>query len=212
MKIDILTLFPEMFEALNYSIVKRAQEKGKIEIKAHNLRNWSIDDHGTVDDRPYGGGHGMILRVDVLDAAIKDLAKKNTKIVLLEASGKKFTHKVAESYSKLEHIILVAGHYEGIDHRIHEKVASEIISIGDYVLTGGELPAMVVIDAITRLIPKVIEKGSLKEESHSKPGYIEYPQYTRPDDYKGWKVPEVLLSGDHKKIASWREKKSKRAI
>jgi len=214
MKIDILTLFPEMLKGpFSHSIVKRAQDKGKVEINIHNLRHWAIDTRGTVDDRPYGGGPGMIIRIEVIDTALKDLKKKHTKVVLLEATGRKFDQKMATKFSKYKHLILIAGHYEGIDFRVHEHVANEVISIGDYVLTGGELPAMVITDAVVRLIPGVIEKDSLEEESHSRKGYLEYPQYTRPEEYKGWRVPEILLSGDHKKIKEWRkvasEKKSK---
>lgn len=209
MKIDILTLFPEMSEGpLNISIVKRAKEKGLVEIKVHNLRKWAIDERGTVDDRPYSGGAGMLLRVDVIDKALKDLRSKSTKIILLDAVGKKFTQKLAKELSLSDHLILVAGHYEGVDHRVHEQLADEVISIGEYVLTGGELPAMVITDAVVRLIPGVIDPESLKEESHSSSGTIEPPQYTRPEDYKGWKVPEVLLSGNHKEIEKWRTSKS----
>ena len=211
MKIDILTLFPKMFEGpFRESIIKRAQDKSLVEIKIHNLRKWGLDDRRTVDDRPYGGGSGMILRIDVIDAAISDLRSKikdlKSKIILLDATGEKFNQQKAIQLSKLEHLILIAGHYEGVDHRVHEHLVDEVISIGDYVLTGGELPAMVVIDSIVRLIPGVVGKeASIVEESHSKPGYLEYSQYTRPEEYKGWRVPEVLLSGNHKKIKNWRQ-------
>lgn len=207
MKIEILTLFPEMFKGpLTESIVKRAQEKGLVEIKIHNLRNWATDKHRTVDDRPYGGGAGMVVRVDIIDAALKDLKNKNSKIILMSAKGKAFSQKKALQLSKEGHLILIAGHYEGIDHRVHKYLVDEVISIGNYVLTGGELPAMMVTDAIVRLVPGVIEAESLKNESHSKKGYLEYPQYTRPEKYKGWKVPEVLLSGNHAEIEKWRKK------
>lgn len=210
MRIDILTLFPKMFEGpFGESILRRAQDKLLVEIKIHDLRKWGLDDRRTVDDRPYGGGPGMIMRVDVVDAALKDLKTKeykNSKTILLDAGGEKFTQQKAQELSKLSHIILIAGHYEGVDHRIHEHLVDEIISIGDYVLTGGEIPAMVIIDSVVRLIPGVVGKeASIIEESHSKPGYLEYSQYTRPEDYKGWKVPEVLLSGNHKKIKNWRQ-------
>lgn len=206
MKIDILTLFPNMFEGpFSESIIKRAMDKSLLEIKIYDLRKWGLDDRRTVDDRPYGGGPGMVMRVDVIDSALKELKTKDSKVILLDAGGKTFNQEKARKLSKLEHIILIAGHYEGVDHRIHEHLVDEVISIGDYVLTGGELPAMVLVDSIVRLIPGVVGKEeSIVEESHSKPGYKEYPQYTRPDTYKGWKVPDVLLSGNHKEIKKWR--------
>ena len=208
MKIDILTLFPEMFKGpFGESIIKRAQEKGFVEIKIHNLRDWAVDKYKSVDDKPYGGGAGMILRIDVIDAAITKLQTPNSKIILLDAGGKTFTQQKAKELSKEKHLILIAGHYEGVDHRVHEHLVGEVISIGDYVLTGGELPAMVIADAVVRLIPGAIEPASLKEESHSKKGYLEYPQYTRPEEYKSWKVPEVLLSGHHAEIKKWRKGK-----
>ena len=208
MKIDILTLFPEMFKGpFGESIIKRAQEKGFVEIKIHNLRDWAVDKYKSVDDKPYGGGAGMILRIDVVDAAITKLQTPNSKIILLDAGGKTFTQQKAKELSKEKHLILIAGHYEGVDHRVHEHLVDEVISIGNYVLTGGELPAMVIADAVVRLIPGAIEPASLKEESHSKKGYLEYPQYTRPEEYKSWKVPEVLLSGHHAEIKKWRKGK-----
>ncbi|MEK7061146.1 MAG: tRNA (guanosine(37)-N1)-methyltransferase TrmD [Patescibacteria group bacterium] len=207
MKIDILTLFPKMFEGpFRESIIKRAQDKTLVEIDVHDLRKWGLDDRRTVDDRPYGGGPGMIMRVDVLDSAIKKLKTKNSKVILLDATGTRFTQQKAVELSNGEHLILIAGHYEGIDHRVHEHLVNEVISIGDYVLTGGEIPAMVLVDSIIRLIQGVVGKeASIVEESHSQPGYLEYPQYTRPEKYKGWKVPEVLLSGNHNKIKNWRQ-------
>ena len=207
MKIDILTLFPKMFEGpFNESIIKRAQDKSLIEIMIHDLRKWGLDDRRTVDDRPYGGGPGMIMRVEVVDSALKELKTKNSKVILLDATGERFTQQKTVELSKLEHLILIAGHYEGVDHRVHEHLVDEVISIGDYVLTGGEIPAMVIIDSIVRLIPGVVGKeASIVEESHSQPGYLEYPQYTRPEKYKKWNVPEVLLSGNHKKIKNWRQ-------
>lgn len=197
-----------MFDGLfNESILHRAQDKSLVEIKIHDLRKWGLDDRRTVDDRPYGGGPGMIMRVDVIDAALQELKTDNSQVILLDATGITFDQKKAKELSKLEHLILIAGHYEGVDHRVHEYLVDEVISIGDYVLTGGELPAMVIIDSIVRLIPGVVGKeASIVEESHSKPGYIEYPQYTRPEEYKGWCVPKVLLSGNHKKIDIWRKR------
>lgn len=208
MKIDILTLFPDMFKGpFDASIIKRAESKGLIEVKTHDMRIWGDTERKNVDDRPYGGGVGMVLRVDVIDKALKELRNKNSKVVLLDATGNKFTQQKAASMSKLEHLILIAGHYEGVDHRVHEHLVDEIISIGDYVLTGGEIPCMVLTDSIIRLIPGVLGKDeSSAIESHMEPGYLEYPQYTRPETYNGWNVPKVLLSGNHKEIDSWRKK------
>ena len=213
MKIDILTLFPKMFEGpFAESILQRAQDKNLVEIKIHDLRGWGLTGRRTVDDRPYGGGVGMLLRVDVIDAALQSLITDHqspiTKVVLLDASGERYTQAKAKEFSKLEHLILIAGHYEGVDHRVHEHLADEVISIGDYVLTGGEIPAMVITDSIVRLIPRVLsKKEATKIESFSEPGKVEFPQYTRPEEYKKWKVPEVLLSGNHKEIEKWRKNK-----
>lgn len=207
MKIDILTLFPDMFKGpFDASIIKRAESRDLIKIEVHDLRKWGESDRRNVDDRPYGGGVGMIIRVDILDAAISKLKTKNSKVLLLDATGTKYTQQKAQELSKLEHIILIAGHYEGVDHRVHEHIVDEVISIGDYVLTGGEITAMVLVDSIIRLLPGVLGKDeSSADESHKEPGYLEYPQYTRPEDYNGWKVPKVLLSGNHKEIEKWRK-------
>lgn len=207
MQIDIITLFPKMFEGpLSESIMWRAKDKKFAEIKIHNLRDWAHDERKTVDDRPYGGGAGMLLRVDILDEAISALKTKDSKVILLDAGGESFTQKKAQDLSSEKHLILICGHYEGVDHRVAENLVDEIISIGNYVLTGGEIPAMVIADSVIRLIPGVIKEDSLKEESHSSDNFTEYPQYTRPEDYKGWKVPKVLLSGNHKEIEKWRKK------
>jgi len=209
MKIDIITIFPEMFQGpFDESLIKRAQEKGLVEIRIHNLRKWTEDKHKTVDDRPYGGGPGMIMMIEPLDKALKKLKQKNSKVILLTPQGKVFKQKTAMRFAKLSHLILLCGHYEGVDERIREHLVDEEISIGDYVLTGGELPAMVLVDTVVRLIPGVVGKQeSLEEESFSK-NLLEYPQYTRPEKYRNWPVPKVLLSGHHKEIKIWREKKA----
>ena len=210
MKIDILTLFPDMFTGpFDASIIKRAESRDLIKIEVHDLRKWGEGTRRNVDDRPYSGGPGMLLRVDIIDAALKDLRTKKSKVILLDATGEKFTEQKAQELSKIDHLILIAGHYEGVDHRVHEHLVDEVISIGDYVLTGGEIPAMVLVDSVIRLIPGVLGKDeSSVDESHKVPGYLEYPQYTRPEDYKGWGVPKVLLSGNHKEIENWRKEKS----
>ncbi|MFI5240834.1 MAG: tRNA (guanosine(37)-N1)-methyltransferase TrmD [Microgenomates group bacterium] len=208
MKIDVLTLFPNMFKGpFEESMIKRAQEKGAVEINFHDLRDWGQTERKIVDDRPYSGGPGMLLKVEVIDNALKDIKKKSKgRVILLDATGEKYTQAKAKEYSQLDNIILIAGHYEGIDHRVHEHLVDEVISIGDYVLTGGEIPIMVVVDSVVRLLPGVLGKDeSSVDESHSTEGYLEYPQYTRPEDYKGWKVPKVLLSGNHKEIDKWRK-------
>lgn len=228
MKIDIITLFPGMFAGpFEESIIKRAKKRGLVKIKIHNLRKWAKDTHKTVDDKPYGGGAGMVLMVQPIFDALESLKSEarnpkskikkskvkgqRSKVILLTPQGKVFNQEKARELSTLKHLILISGHYEGFDERIREHLVDEEISIGDYVLTGGELPAMVVVDVVVRLIPGVLGKRvSLSEESHSTPGYIEYPQYTRPENYRGWKVPEVLLSGNHAEIARWRMEQAKK--
>ncbi|MBI1872004.1 tRNA (guanosine(37)-N1)-methyltransferase TrmD [Candidatus Collierbacteria bacterium] len=213
MKIDILTIFPEMFAGpLTESILRRAVDKSLVEIKIHNLRDWSTDKHHTVDAPPYGGGPGMVMRVDVIDRAVQEVKKLRSyevtklRVILMDTKGTIYKQQKAVELSKKEHLILIAGHYEGVDHRVHEHIADEVISIGEYVLTGGELPAMVVVDSVVRLLPGVLgSEESLMEESYGEEGKIEYPQYTRPEEYKGWKVPDILLSGHHKKIEEWRK-------
>ncbi len=218
MKFHIITIFPEIFRSyLNESILKRAQDKKIIKIKTHDLRSWTSDKHKTVDDTPYGGGAGMLMKIEPLYLALKDLkkqsaktAKNKKKIILLSASGKKWNQALAKKYSQLEEVILICGRYEGVDARIREFIDEEI-SIGDYVLTGGELPALAIIDSLTRLLPGALgNEASSLEESHSEPGLGEYPQYTRPEIFKvgrkEYAVPKVLLSGDHQKITQWRQK------
>lgn len=193
---------------MDFSIIGRAQNRSLVEIKIHNLRNWATDKYKSVDDKPYGGGPGMVMRIDIIDAAVSSLKSQatNPKVVLLDAGGKKYTQEKAKELSQNGHLIIICGHYEGVDHRAHEHIADEVISIGDYVLSGGEIPAMVIIDTVVRLLPGVLGNSqSLVEESFAGEG-VEYPQYTRPEEYKGWRVPEVLLSGDHQKIKQWRGK------
>ena len=210
MLIDIITIFPEMFqEVLNSSIVGRAQNKNLVKIKVHNLRDWTKDKHKTVDDKPFGGGAGMVMKVEIIDRALQSF--KSGYKILLTPQGKTFTQKAAAALSRKKHLILICGHYEGFDERIRSLVDEEI-SLGDYVLTGGEIPAMVMTDAVVRLIPGVIEAESLKDESFSPPagGLLEYPQYTRPEEYKKMKVPAVLLSGNHEKIKQWRQQEAEK--
>ena len=207
MKLSIITLFPEVFHPiLNSSILKRAQEKGLVNFKLINLRDFGEGKHQQVDDRPYGGGAGMVLRADILAKAVHKV--RSHKIILMSASGKPYKQTKAREFSKLKHLIIVCGHYEGIDQRFIDKYVDEEISIGDYVLTGGEVPAMVIIDSISRLIPGVLQKPeAIINESFSE-GLLEYPQYTRPEEFEGEKVPEVLLSGNHAEIKKWRSQKS----
>ena len=242
MKIDILTLFPNMFKGpFDESIIRRAQDKKLVEIKIHNLRKWTKDKRKTVDDRPYGGGVGMVLMIEPIYQALRELCpqspkfrqklnpkpknkvsqnvviatkcekQKGERIVLLSPQGKVFNQKKARQLTKLNHLVLICGHYEGFDERIHQHLIDEEISIGDYILTGGELPAMIISDTIVRLIPKVLKPAATQFESFSKlkiENSLEYPQYTRPANFKGWKVPEILISGHHRKIKEWQEKKS----
>ena len=204
MRIDILTLFPRMFDGpFRESILKRAQDAGLLEVAVHDIRSWATDRHRTVDDTPYGGGAGMVLKPEPLGRAIRETRGEGGHVVLLSAQGRLFDQAVARRLALLPHLVLVAGHYEGVDERVIENDVEEEISIGDYVLTGGELPAMVVADAVARLVPGVIEAGSLDHESHTG-GLLEGPQYTRPVDHDGKRVPQVLLSGDHPAIAAWR--------
>jgi len=209
MKIDILTLFPEMFKGpFEESIVKRAKKKGLVEINIHNLRDWARNKHKTLDDRPYGGGMGMVLMVEPIYQALSDIKTRGSRVILLTPQGTPFRQKKARELSKLKHIIFIAGHYEGVDARVQEHLVDEEISIGDYVLTGGELPAMVVVDTVVRLLPGVLEKEATEKESFSPASLLDYPTYTRPETFRGWKVPEVLLSGNHAEIEKWRNKKS----
>jgi tRNA (guanine37-N1)-methyltransferase len=211
MKIFILTLFPEMFQGtFDHSIVKRAIDKGLVTIKLINIRDFGIGKHKVVDDKPFGGGTGMIFRVDVVNKAIskikdKKLKIEDQKIILLTPSGKTFNQKIAENFSRLKHLILVCGHYEGFDKRV-EKFVDEKISVGDFITTGGEIPAMLITDAVVRLIKGTLKEGVVNKESFSP--YLEYPQYTKPRRFKNLNVPKILLSGNHKKINNWQNTQS----
>ncbi len=213
MKISIITLFPQMISSyFDESIVKRAQDKKLVEIEIINLRDFAIDDYGTVDDRPYGGGTGMIIRVDVIHKAISKINIKNKKekIILTSPKGKIFDQKKAQKYAQLDHLIIIAGHYEDVDARVLDYVDEEI-SMGDFILTGGEIPASAIVDSVVRLIPGVLKKDqATKNESFNidDKKILEYPQYTRPEEFMGKKVPEILLKGDHKKIKKWQMEKA----
>ena len=209
MKFDVLTLFPEMFEPVKQSIIGKAIEKNILEINLINIRDFSKDKHKKVDDTPYGGGAGMVMRADVIYDAYKSIANDKSKVIFLSPQGKTLNQQKVEELSKEENLILICGHYEGIDQRVIDEIVDEEISIGDYVLTGGELPAMVLIDSVCRYVPGVLAEESTKEESFSK-GLLEYPQYTRPETFNGKKVPEILLSGHHENIEKWRKEEAVR--
>ena len=203
MKIDILTLFPEMFDGfLNTSIIKRARNNGSVTINVHNFRDYSLDKHSRVDDYPYGGGAGMVLMCEPIFRAIEAIRTDDSIVIMLSPSGNVFSQSMAREFSKKKHLILLCGHYEGFDERIKTIVDMEL-SIGDYVLTGGEVPSMVITDAVTRLIPGVISSESLDSESFDD-NLLDYPNYTRPEEFRGMRVPDVLLSGHHKNIEKYR--------
>ena len=211
MHIDVVTIFPEMFPAvLGASILKRAQEQGHVTVAVHNLRDYTHDKRRTVDDRPYGGGPGMVMRPEPIFeavAAIKRACAAHTEChtVLLAPQGERLTHALAKELASREHLLLICGHYEGIDERVRHALVDRTVSIGDYVLTGGELPAMVVIDAVARFIPGVIGHAQATEEESFANGWLEYPQYTRPAVFQDMAVPQELRSGDHRRIAAWRK-------
>ena len=208
MKFDVLTLFPEMFETLKESIIGKALERKIIEINTINIRDFSKNKHKKVDDTPYGGGAGMVMMPDVVyDSYMSIQHKENAKVIYLSPKGKVLNQQKIEELSKQEHLILLCGHYEGIDQRVLDEIVDEEISIGDYVLTGGELPAMVLIDSVSRYVEGVLNKESVSEESFTN-GLLEYPQYTRPEIFLNKKVPEILLSGHHENIKKWRREQS----
>ena len=207
MKFDILTLFPEMFAPIEQSIIGRAKEKKFIDINLVNIRDFSNNKHNKVDDTPYGGGAGMVMMPDVVYRAYQSVKSDNAKVIYMSPQGKTLDQKKVKDLSKEEHLIILCGHYEGIDQRVIDKIVDEEISIGDYVLTGGEIPAMVLVDSVSRYVEGVLSEDSTNEESFSN-GLLEYPQYTRPENFEGIKVPEVLLSGHHENIEKWRKEKS----
>jgi len=222
MKIDILTLFPEICRApLNESMMKRAQESGALELRIHNLRDWTTDKHHVVDDAPFGGGQGMVMKAEPIFAAVEDLGRTSNaqpptlrterdtpKVVLMSPAGRRFDQGMALEFSGEAHLIIICGHYEGVDHRVIEHLVDAEISIGDYVLTNGASAAVVFVDAIVRLLPGVLgDEQSAADDSFSG-GLLEGPQYTRPSDFRGWKIPDVLLSGNHAEIAAWRKEQA----
>ena len=211
MQIDILTLFPEICRApLNESMMKRAQESGALKLRIHNLREWTTDKHRIVDDSPYGGGQGMVMKPEPVFAAVESLRTDSCKVALMTPQGRKLDQQIAREFSAEEHLIIVCGHYEGIDHRVVEHLADAEISIGDYVLTNGAIAAVVFVDAVARLLPGVLghEQSALDDSFSS--GLLEAPQYTRPAEFLGWKVPEILLSGNHEEIVAWRKSEARR--
>ena len=212
MKIDVFTLFPSMFDGpLNESILKRAREKGLLELKIQNLRDFAQDAHQMVDDRPFGGGPGMVLKPEPVFEAVESVQTPSTKVIMLSPSGRRHNQSKAKELAGEEHLVLLCGSYEGFDERIREALADETLSVGDFVLTNGALPAMILIDSIARLLPGVLgDAQSACEESFGENGLLEYPHYTRPAEFRGMKVPEVLLSGNHQEIAQWRREMSQK--
>ena len=209
MRIDIVTLFPEICRApLGESMMKRAQEKRIVDLHIHNLRDWTTDRHHVVDDAPFGGGQGMVMKPEPIFAAVEDLKHRTSKVILTSPAGRRFNQSLAKQLSQESHLIIVCGHYEGVDHRVIEHMVDFEISIGDYVLTNGAIAAVALVDAIVRLVPGTLgHEQSAADDSFSN-GLLEAPQYTRPAEFRGWKVPDVLLSGNHAKIARWRKEQA----
>ncbi len=209
MRIDVITLFPSMFGGpFQESIIRRAVERGLLEIQVHNLRDFAAGKHQVADDYPFGGGPGMVMKPEPIFAAVEALRRESSRVILMSPQGRRYCQSIAQEFSRLEHLVLVCGHYEGVDERVREHLVDDELSIGDYVLTGGELPAMVVCDSVARLIPGVLgaEESTLEESFAS--GLLEYPHYTRPAEFRGWRVPGELLSGNHALIARWRREQS----
>src|SRR5437868_4752379 len=211
MRIDILTLFPEVCRApLNESMMKRAQQNGALDLHIHNLRDWTTDKHHVVDDAPIGGGQGMVMKAEPIFAAVESLRQADSFTVLMTPQGKRFDQNLADRMAKEQHLIVLCGHYEGIDHRVVEHRADTEISIGDYVLTNGAIAAVVLVDAVVRLIPGVLGHERSSTDDSFRGSLLEAPQYTRPAEFRGWKVPDVLLSGNHAQIAEWRKQQALR--
>jgi len=214
MKIDILTLFPEICRApLNESMMKRAQENKIVDLHIHNLRDWTTDKHHIVDDAPFGGGQGMVMKPEPIFAAVEELQKsaisnQKSKIILMSPGGRRLDQELATELSKESHLIVVCGHYEGVDHRVIEQIVDLEVSIGDYVLTNGAIAAVVLVDAVVRLLPGVLGHEQSAHDDSFSAGLLEAPQYTRPAEFRGWKIPEVLLSGNHAEIAKWRKEQA----
>ncbi len=205
MKVDVLTLFPGMFAGpLDESIIKRARAAGLLDLTIYNLRDYAHDRHRTVDDRPFGGGPGMLLKPEPIFEAVEAVVREKTRVILVAPSGRRFNQAIARELAKEEHLLMICGHYEGFDERIRQELADDELSIGDYVLTNGALPVMVIVDAVTRLIPGVLGDDESSNDESFSAGLLEYPQYTRPATFRGLSVPEVLLSGNHAEIAKWR--------
>jgi len=217
MRIDIITLFPEICRApLNESMMKRAQESGALDLHIHNLRAWTSDKHHVVDDAPFGGGQGMVMKPEPIFAAVEDLRNQTSniknqtsKVILMSPTGRRFDQRMAEQLSHESNLIVVCGHYEGVDHRVVDHLIDEEISIGDYVLTNGGIAAVILVDAVVRLVPGVLGDEQSAHDDSFREGLLEAPQYTRPADFRGWKVPEILLSGNHGEIAKWREEQAR---
>lgn len=209
MEIDIITLFPGMFRGpFDESIVARAAERGLLQIRVHNLRDFATGRHKVVDDYPFGGGPGMVMKPEPIFAAVESLRREETRVILMSPQGRPFRQAIAQELAKLPHLVLLCGHYEGVDERVREHLVDDELSIGDYVLTGGELAAMVVCDAIVRLLPGVLGAGESTLEESFSGRLLEYPHYTRPAQFREWAVPEVLLSGDHARVERWRREQS----
>ncbi len=212
MRVDIITLFPEICRVpLGESMMGRAQDAGALELRIHNVRDWTSDRHHIVDDAPFGGGQGMVMKPEPIFAAVESLRTEASTVVLMTPQGRRFDQAAAQEFSAREHLIIICGHYEGIDHRVIEHLVQAEISIGDYVLTNGAIAAVVFVDAIVRLLPGVLgHEQSANDDSFGSSGLLEAPQYTRPAEFRGWKVPEVLLSGHHGEIAAWRRREAER--
>ena len=209
MRIDILTLFPEICRApLHESMMKRAQTAGALDLRIHNLRDWTTDKHRTADSAPFGGGQGMVMKAEPIFAAVESLKTENSKVILMTPQGRQFNQAVAAELLHDLHLIIICGHYEGVDHRVAEHLVDLELSIGDYVLTNGAIAAAVVVDAVVRLLPGVLGHEQSAADDTFSHGLLEGPQYTRPAEFRGWKIPDILLSGDHAQIAAWRRKQA----